>query len=435
MWLPLRLENKRMSVVQLSTTSDLKTGHGVPAGIELERFYDPDTDQETMTINMGPSHPSTHGVLRLVLELNGETVVKCTPHIGYLHTGIEKTMENLSYYKALVITDREDYLSNLCNNLAYSMAVEKLMNVSIPPKGQYMRVLLNELERIASHMLWLGTHALDIGAMSVFFYTWQDRDRILEIKEHLSGVRTKTSWICPGGLRGDAPTGWLERVREFLDYFPPRIAMYSGLLTDNPIWVERTRGIGVLSPEEAIAFGMAGPSLRASGVPLDLRKSNPYSSYEEFDFDVAVGEYGDVYDRYRVRIEELTQSLRICNQAYTKIVSLGANAPVRTSDRKIAPPPREELDTSMEALIHHFKLYTEGYHPPVGEAIGAVEGPRGEKAYYIVSDGSNKPYRVKIKGPSFYNLQALPLMVQGRMVADVVAMIGSIDIVLGDIDR
>jgi NADH-quinone oxidoreductase subunit D len=423
-----------MALTELTANADLIRGHGTPTGIELERYIDPETDQETMTINMGPSHPSTHGVLRLVLELDGETVRKCTPHIGYLHTGIEKTMENLSYYKALVLTDREDYLSNLCNNLAYSLAVEKLMDVTIPPKGQYMRVLLNELERIASHMLWLGTHCLDIGAMSVFFYTWQDRDLVLEIKEHLSGVRTKTSWICPGGLRGDAPTGWMQRVREFLDYFPARIEMYETLLTNNPIWIERTRGIGILSADDAIAFGMAGPSLRASGVNLDLRKTNPYSRYEEFDFDVAVGTYGDVYDRYRVRMEELRQSHRLSVQAWEKVRDMG-DAPVRTSDRKIAPPPREELDTSMEALIHHFKLFTEGFHPPVGEAIGAVEGPRGEKAYYVVSDGSNKPYRVKIKGPSFYNLQALPKMVENRMVADVVAMIGSIDIVLGDIDR
>jgi NADH-quinone oxidoreductase subunit D len=412
----------------------LQRGHTLPAGVSIERTIDPATEGETMTINMGPQHPSTHGVLRLVLELDGETVIKCTPHIGYLHTGIEKTMENLSYYKALVLTDREDYLANLNNNLAYSMAVEKLMQVTIPPKAQYMRVLLNELERIASHLLWLGTHALDIGAMSMFFYCWQDRDLILEIKEHLSGVRTKTSWICPGGLRGDAPTGWLTRVREFLDYFPKRIEMFEGLLTNNPIWIERTRGIGVISAEEAIAFGMAGPSLRASGVAWDLRKSNPYSSYEQFDFEIAVGRYGDVYDRYRCRIEEFRQSLRICNQAWERVKEMPGE-PVRTSDRKIAPPPREEIDTSMEALIHHFKLYTEGYHPPVGEAIGAVEGPRGEKAYYIVSDGSNKPYRVKIKGPSFFNLQALPKMVEGRMVADVVAAIGSIDIVLGDIDR
>ncbi len=431
-----------MAVTDLTTTDETfdlmprgRAAASAPTGIEMERFIDPDTEQETMTINMGPSHPSTHGVLRLVLELNGETVVKCTPHIGYLHTGIEKTMENLSYYKALVLTDREDYLSNLCNNLAYSLAVEKLMQVEIPPKAQYLRVLLNELERIASHMLWLGTHALDIGAMSVFFYTWQDRDRILELKEHMSGVRTKTSWICPGGLRGPMPPGWMKRCQEFLEYFPARIAMYEGLLTNNPIWIERTRGVGVITAEDAIAYGMGGPSLRASGVNLDLRKTNPYTRYEEFDFDVAVGTYGDVYDRYRVRLEELRQSHRICLQAWDKVEAQGADAPVRTSDRKMAPPPREELDTSMEALIHHFKLYTEGFHPPVGEAIGAVEGPRGEKAYYVVSDGSNKPYRVKIKGPSFYNLQALPKMAEGRLVADVVAIIGSIDIVLGDIDR
>lgn len=405
-----------------------------PAGIEVERQHDPDTGADTMTINMGPSHPSTHGVLRLVLELDGENVVRCTPHIGYLHTGIEKTMENLSYYKALVLTDREDYLSNLCNNLAYSLAVEQLVDVVIPEKSQVLRVLLNELERIASHMLWLGTHALDIGAMSVFFYTWQDRDLILEIKEHMSGVRTKTSWICPGGLRGDMPSGWYERVESFLNQFPKRMEMYEGLLSNNPIWLERTRGVGVLTPKDALDAGLTGPSLRASGVAWDLRKSNPYSGYEQYEFDIAVGQYGDVLDRYRVRMEELRQSYEICRQAMKRALAM-PGAPVRTNDRKIAPPPKAELDTSMEALIHHFKLFTEGYHPPVGEALGVVEGPRGEKAYYVISDGSNRPYRVRIKGPSFYNLQALPKMCEGRLVADVVAMIGSIDIVLGDIDR
>jgi len=409
-------------------------GSTFPAGIEVERHHDPDSGADTMTINMGPSHPSTHGVLRLVLELDGENVVRCTPHVGYLHTGIEKTMENLSYYKALVLTDREDYLSNLCNNLAYSLAVEQLVDVVIPEKSQVLRVLLNELERIASHMLWLGTHALDIGAMSVFFYTWQDRDLILEIKEHMSGVRTKTSWICPGGLRGDMPSGWYERVESFLAQFPKRMEMYEGLLSNNPIWLERTRGVGVLTPQGALDAGLTGPSLRASGVAWDLRKSNPYSGYEQYEFDIAVGQYGDVLDRYRVRMEELRQSYSICRQALKRALSM-PGAPVRTNDRKIAPPPKAELDTSMEALIHHFKLFTEGYHPPVGEALGSVEGPRGEKAYYVISDGSNRPYRVRIKGPSFYNLQALPKMCEGRLVADVVAMIGSIDIVLGDIDR
>lgn len=419
----------------MDSGTDTFTPRGdIPAGIEIERHHNSATDEDTMIINMGPSHPSTHGVLRLVLELNGENVVRCTPHIGYLHTGIEKTMENLSYYKALVLTDREDYLSNLCNNLAYSLAVESLVGVTIPEKAQVLRVLLNELERIASHMLWLGTHALDIGAMSVFFYSWQDRDLILEIKEHMSGVRTKTSWICPGGLRGDMPSGWYERVESFLKQFPARMDLYEGLLSNNPIWIERTRGVGVLSGAEALEFGLTGPSLRASGVALDLRKSNPYSGYEDYDFALAVGQHGDVLDRYRVRMEELRQSMRICQQAVARAQSL-RGMPVRTNDRKIAPPPKAELDTSMEALIHHFKLYTEGYHPPVGEALGAVEGPRGEKAYYVISDGSNRPYRVRIKGPSFYNLQALPKMCEGRLVADVVAMIGSIDIVLGDIDR
>jgi NADH-quinone oxidoreductase subunit D len=333
-----------------------------------------------------------------------------------------------------VLTDREDYLSNLCNNLAYSLAVEQLVDVVIPEKSQVLRVLLNELERIASHMLWLGTHALDIGAMSVFFYTWQDRDLILEIKEHMSGVRTKTSWICPGGLRGDMPSGWYERVESFLAQFPKRMEMYEGLLSNNPIWLERTRGVGVLTPHDALDAGLTGPSLRASGVAWDLRKSNPYSGYEQYDFDIAVGQYGDVLDRYRVRMEELRQSYSICRQALKRALAM-PGAPVRTNDRKIAPPPKAELDTSMEALIHHFKLFTEGYHPPVGEALGSVEGPRGEKAYYVISDGSNRPYRVRIKGPSFYNLQALPKMCEGRLVADVVAMIGSIDIVLGDIDR
>ena len=364
-----------MSTVQLSTTRDLQTAHGIPAGISLERYIDPDTDAETMTINMGPQHPSTHGVLRLVLELDGETVVKCTPHIGYLHTGIEKTMENLSYYKALVLTDREDYLSNLCNNLAYSMAVEKLMAVEIPPKGQWMRVLLNELERIASHMLWLGTHALDLGAMSMFFYTWQDRDRILEIKEHLSGVRTKTSWICPGGLRGDAPTGWMKRVKAFLDYFPERIELFETLLTNNPIWIERTRGVGVISAEDAIAFGMAGPSLRASGVNWDLRKSNPYSSYEKFDFSVPVGQYGDVYDRYWVRLEEMRESVKILKQALAAL-----------PEGPILPGKKS----------YQIKV-------PAGEAYSRSEAPKGELGFYVV--------------------------------ADVVGILGSLDIVLGEVDR
>ncbi|HEY3331610.1 MAG TPA: NADH dehydrogenase (quinone) subunit D [Capsulimonadaceae bacterium] len=400
----------------------------LPRGVFIERDEENDG---LMIVNMGPQHPSTHGVLRLVVELDGETIVNCTPHIGYLHTGIEKTMENMTYYKALVCTDREDYLSNLINNTAYSLAVEKLLDIEIPARASRLRVILNELERIASHLLWLGTHCLDIGAMTVFFYCWRERDQILDLKEMLSGVRMMTSWICPGGLRGDAPDGWLERTKKFVDEFPAKLSEYDRLLTKNPIWIERLTGIGVVTPEDAIAYGMSGPSLRGSGVAFDVRKANPYCGYEQFDFDIPVGSNGDVYDRFLVRMEEFRQSIRILEQALKDV----PGGPVITNDRKVAPPPRAELDTSMESLIHHFKLFTEGYHPPVGEAYGACESGRGEKGYYIYSDGSNIPYRVKINGPSLKNLQALPRMAKGRMIADVVAMIGSIDIVLGDIDR
>jgi NADH-quinone oxidoreductase subunit D len=407
-------------------------GIKMPRGVTIETVDQAEqNDSDIMVINMGPQHPSTHGVLRLVVELDGEVVRNAVPHIGYLHTGIEKTMENLTYYKALVCTDREDYLSNLINNLAYCLAVEKLLDIDIPPRAQRLRLILNELERIASHLIWLGTHALDIGAMTVFFYTWRERDQVLDLKEMLSGVRMMTSWICPGGLRGDTPLGWIERAQRFVDAFPVKIDEYSNLLTKNPIWIERLTGIGTVSAQDAIAYGMSGPSLRGSGVAWDLRKSNPYTGYDEFEFDIPVGEKGDVYDRFLVRVEEMRQSVRILQQALKNVPS----GPVMTSDRKVAPPPRAELDTSMESLIHHFKLFTEGYHPPIGEAYGACESGRGEKGYYVYSDGTGIPYRVKINGPSLKNLQALPMLAKGRMIADVVAIIGSIDIVLGDIDH
>ncbi len=412
--------------------SPLSADYKAPRGITIETMDQAEqNDRDYMVVNMGPQHPSTHGVLRLVVELDGESIVNITPHIGYLHTGIEKTMENLTYYKALVCTDREDYLSNLINNTAYSLAVEKLLGIDIPERATRLRLILNELERIASHCLWLGTHALDIGAMTVFFYTWRERDQVLDLKELMSGVRMMTSWICPGGLRGDAPMGWIERTQNFVNKFPLKIDEYSNLLTKNPIWIERLTGIGKISAENAIAFGMSGPSIRGSGVAWDLRKSNPYIGYDEFDFDIPVGNNGDVYDRYLVRVEEMRQSVRILQQALKNIPS----GPVMTSDRKVAPPPRAELDTSMESLIHHFKLFTEGYHPPVGEAYAACESGRGEKGYYVYSDGSSIPYRVKINGPSTKNLQALPQMAKGLMIADLVAIIGSIDIVLGDIDH
>jgi NADH-quinone oxidoreductase subunit D len=420
------------SALDTKLEEPLPASFKVPRGVTIETVEQAEqNDRDLMVVNMGPQHPSTHGVLRLVVELDGETVVNTVPHIGYLHTGIEKTMENLTYYKALVCTDREDYLSNLINNLAYCLAVEKLLDIEIPLRAVRMRLILNELERIASHLIWMGTHALDIGAMTVFFYTWRERDQVLDLKEMISGVRMMTSWICPGGLRGDAPLGWFDAVQRFVDRFPKKIDEYDALLTKNPIWIERLTDIGIISAEDAIAYGMSGPSLRGSGVAWDLRKSNPYCGYDEFDFDIAVGTHGDVYDRFLCRMEEMRQSVRILRQALKDI----PGGPVMTSDRKVAPPPRSELDTSMESLIHHFKLFTEGYHPPVGEAYAACESGRGEKGYYVYSDGSGIPYRVKINGPSLKNLQALPKMAKGRFIADLVAIIGSIDIVLGDIDH
>ena len=399
------------------------------AGVDIERV---DTeDGEVMIVNMGPQHPSTHGVLRLVVELNGENVMKATPHIGYLHTGLEKTMENMTYYKALTITDREDYLSNLMNNLAYSLAVEKLMDIEIPPRAQRLRLILNELERIASHLLWLGTHALDIGAMTLFFYTWRERDQILDLKEMMSGRPHDDVLDLPRRPARRMPEGWFHRAQRVRGQLPAPHGRVQQAGDQEPDLDGAPVGVGVISAEDAIAWGMSGPSLRGSGVAWDIRKANPYCGYEQFEFESRSARNGDVYDRFLCRMEELRQSHRILVQALKDV----PGGPVMTSDRKVAPPPRAELDTSMESLIHHFKLFTEGYHPPIGEAYAAVESARGEKGYYIYSDGGNKPYRVKIKGPSFNNLQALPKMAEGRMIADVVAIIGSIDIVLGDIDR
>jgi NADH-quinone oxidoreductase subunit D len=388
-------------------------------------------DESTMVINMGPQHPSTHGVLRLVLELEGETIVKCTPHIGYVHTGIEKEGEYQTYMKAVTITDRMDYLSAHINNLAYSLSVERLLGVEPPPRGQYLRVILSEIQRIASHLVWLGTHALDIGAMTVFFYCFREREKLLDLTEMMSGVRMMPSWIVPGGLRGDAPEGWFERCKAVMDEFPYRIDEYETLLDQNPIWRERTQGIGVITAEECYALGVSGPTLRGCGVPHDIRKAVPYSSFDHFQFEIPVGEYGDVYDRYRVRMAEMRQSREIIKQAIEKM----PDGPINVEDRKIVPPPRHELDSSMEAVIHHFKLWTEGFHPPVGEAYVPVESPKGELGFYLVSDGSAYPWRMHERPPCFMNLQALPRMCVGRLIADVVAIIGSIDIVLGEIDR
>ncbi len=388
-------------------------------------------ERETLVLNMGPQHPSTHGVLRLELELEGETVVRATPHIGYLHTGIEKTAENKTYLKALTLTDRLDYLAPLSNNLAYVLAVEKLLDLGVPPKAQFMRVLLCELSRIASHLVWLGTQALDLGAMSVFLYCFREREQILDVFELISGVRMMTSYFRFGGLARDVPQGFDGKVKAIIKAFPEKFDDYEDLLTKNAIWLQRTKGIGAISAQDAIALGLSGPTLRGSGVNWDVRKAIPYSSYDKFDFQVPLGKNGDVYDRYLCRMAEMRQSLRLVQQALEGMPA----GPHIADDRKYVLPPREELDTSMEALIHHFKLVTEGLRPPVGEVYTCVEAPKGELGFYIVSDGSGKPYRVKIRPPSFVNLQALPKMVEGRLLADVVAVIGSIDIVLGEVDR
>ncbi|MCC6728533.1 MAG: NADH-quinone oxidoreductase subunit D [Chthonomonadales bacterium] len=388
-------------------------------------------DESTMVVNMGPQHPSTHGVLRLVLELDGETIVKCTPHMGYVHTGIEKEGEYQTYLKAVTITDRMDYLSAHINNMAYTLAVEKLLDIEPPPRGQYLRVLLCEIQRIASHLVWLGTHALDIGAMTVFFYAFRDRERFLDLTQMISGVRMMPSWIVPGGLRGDAPAGWFGEVKRVLDEFPSCVDEYETLLGQNPIWRERTEGIGFISPEQCYALGVSGPTLRGSGVPHDIRKAVPYSSYDQFRFEIPVGSHGDVYDRYRVRMAEMRQSREIAKQAVESM----PDGPTNVSDRKVVPPPRAELDSSMEAVIHHFKLWTDGFHPPEGEAYVPLESPKGEIGFYLVSSGSSYPWRMHQRPPSFMNLQALSAMCEGRLIADVVAIIGSIDIVLGEIDR
>lgn len=387
--------------------------------------------EEHMLLSMGPQHPSTHGVLRLLVELDGETVVNLAPDIGFLHTGIEKSMESKTYTKALVMTDRMDYLSPMSNNLGYIMAVEKLLGIEPPPRAQAIRVILTELARISSHLVWLGTHALDLAAMTVFLYCFREREYILDLFEMVSGQRMMVSYFRPGGVWRDLPEEFVPAVRHFLDFFPARLADYEALLTHNPIFLRRTKGIGVISAEDAVAWGLTGPSLRASGVNWDIRKAQPYSGYEQYQFDVPVMTDGDVYTRYLVRLEEFRQSMRILHQALDKL----PDGPVNSDDRKIVPPPRSELGTSMEAVIHHFKLWTEGFKAPKGFVYQSVESPRGEFACYLRGDGGPKPARVHFRAPSYVNLASLPKMAKNLFVADLVAIIGSIDIVLGEIDR
>ena len=384
-----------------------------------------------MILNMGPQHPSTHGVLRVLLEIDGENVVRLMPDIGYLHTGIEKTCEAKFYQQVVPLTDRIDYLCPMTNNLCYVLAVEKLLGLEIPPKAQWLRVMLNELTRINSHLVWLGTHAMDIGAMTVLLYCFREREDILRLFEAVSGQRMMTSYFRIGGVALEPPLGFFERVKEFADRFPSRVDEYENLLTGNPIWKLRTKDVATISAEDAIALSATGPTLRASGVDIDLRRDAPYSGYENFKFNVPLGSNGDVFDRYMCRVKELRESIGIVKQALEGM----PQGPIKADAPKVVLPDREKMKTQMEALIYHFKIITEGFTVPAGEVYQAVESPRGEMGYYVVSDGTAKPYRVHMRSACFANLQTLPTMCEGRLLADVIAAIGSIDIVLGEIDR
>ena len=388
-------------------------------------------ETQYMTINMGPQHPATHGVLRLLLELDGEIIVKAVPHMGYLHRGVEKLSETMTYNQALTLTDRLDYTNGLSNNLAYCLAVEKLLDIEIPKRAQYLRVMFAELQRIAAHLLWIATHALDIGAMTVFFYAFRERETILGILELATGARLTPSFIRIGGLAQDIPDTFEEPAREFVADFPQRVDEYETLLTDNIIWKKRTRNVGALSREDAVNYGVTGPVLRASGVYYDVRKAYPYSSYDEFDFEIPLGENSDVYDRYLVRLREMRQSNRIIKQVLEKL----PEGPVRAKALSVVAPDKEDVQSDIAALIRHFKIMAEGFKVPRGEVYASVESPKGELGFYVISDGTNKPFRMRIRPPSFINLGALPKIIEGQMIADAVAAIGSIDIVLGEIDR
>src|SRR6202521_679449 len=386
---------------------------------------------KTMVLNMGPQHPSTHGVLRILLELDGETVVKAVPDLGYLHTGIEKSCEDKTYSQVITLTDRLDYLSPLGNNLVYCLAVEKLLGLEAPKRAQYIRILMVELQRISSHLVWLGTHAIDLGAMSVFLYCFREREEILKIFEMFSGQRMMTSYFRIGGLALAPPRGWQQRVKKFVGNFPAQVDEYENLLTNNRIWIGRTKGVGYISLEDMLDLGVTGPMLRAAGLKIDTRKDQPYTSYEKFDYEVPTRTENDVYARYLVRVEEMRQSTRIVTQAMEGMPegAWKADAP------HVVLPDREKMKTQMEALIYHFKIVTEGFRVPAGEVYQVIESPRGEIGYYVVSDGTSKPYRIHMRTPSFGNLQALPALLEGTLIADSIASLGSMDFVLGDSDR
>jgi len=392
---------------------------------------DPQAQIKSFTMNFGPQHPAAHGVLRLVLEMDGEVVERADPHIGLLHRGTEKLIEYKTYLQAVPYFDRLDYVSPMCQEHAYALAVEKLLGIEAPPRAQYIRVLFAELTRILNHILNLTTFALDVGAITPLLWGFEEREKLMEFYERVSGARLHSAYFRPGGVHQDMPAGLAEDIGAFIDQFPKRIDDLEQLLTENRIFKQRTVNIGVVSPEDACDWGFSGPMLRGSGVAWDLRKAQPYDVYGEMDFDIPIGKNGDCWDRYLVRMEEMRQSLRIMRQALDRM----PGGHVTVNDRKVAPPPRAEMKHSMEALIHHFKLYTEGYHVPAGETYTAVEAPKGEFAVYLVADGTNRPYRCKIRSPDFAFLQGLDFMSRGHMLADVVAIIGSMDIVFGSIDR
>ena len=409
-------------------------GQQIMEGPSFPSELPPGVDPEShMVVNLGPQHPATHGVLRLALELDGERIVSAHPDIGYLHSGFEKTGENKRYEKFIPYTDRMDYLAAMNNNLAYVLTVVKLLDVQVPPRAQYIRVILAELQRIASHLFWLATHAHDVSGTihSLLMYCLREREAILDIFEMFCGARLTTTGMSVGGLRRDIPPAFPDAVRAFVRHFPGHLRDYEAMLTGNPIWEARLRGIGVLPKQDVVPMGITGPMMRASGIEFDLRKAHPYSSYQDFEFDIPTATDGDCYARYEVRMLEMVQSLRIVKQALDRL----PEGPVRTEDRKVALPPREEIDRSMESLIHHFKLVTEGYKPPVGSVYGMAENPKGVLGFYLVSDGSAVPYRLRVRGPSFVNLAGTNQLAQGHYVADLVTIIGSVDIVLGEVDR
>ncbi|MCP3857046.1 MAG: NADH-quinone oxidoreductase subunit D [Actinomycetia bacterium] len=416
---PLQHLHRLDGVLRMSEVQAAELGEGEPA------------DDQTMLMNMGPQHPSTHGVLRLMLEMDGETVVRSKPILGYLHSGMEKTGEQLTYLQGGTNATRMDYASPLFTELAFALATEQLLGIEIPERATWIRMLMSELNRMSSHLLFMATNGMDLGAVSMMIYGWREREEVLRFFEKVTGLRMNHNYIRPGGVAADLPDGWRDDVMRLLEMIPPRLDEYDILMTGQPIWRERLQGVGVINADEAIALSATGPILRSTGVAWDLRRDDPYLAYDEVEFDVVVGNYGDSFDRFAIRLNEIRESIRIVHQ----ILELMPKGDFRVQDKKVTPPPRARIDESMEALIHHFKIFTEGFKVPAGESYVAVESPRGELGCYMVSDGGSHPYRMHVRGPSFVNLQTLPHMMAGGLLADAVAIISSVDPIMGEVDR